>query len=70
MIDKIKLLYQYNDWANEKIFEMSKQLTEEHLQKPVNFSEGSYIKILAHMLEAHDVWLRRILGEEVKHFIF
>jgi len=64
MIDKIKLLYQYNDWANEKIFEMSKQLTEEHLQKPVNFSEGSYIKILAHMLEAHDVWLRRILGEE------
>jgi uncharacterized damage-inducible protein DinB len=70
MIDKIKLLYQYNDWVNEKIFEMSKQLTEEHLQKPVNFSEGSYIKILAHMLEAHDVWLRRILGEEVKAFHF
>jgi uncharacterized damage-inducible protein DinB len=56
MLKDIRLLFEYYDWTNNKILQWSKFLTEEQLQKKeVNFSEGSYIKILTHIFDANDI---------------
>lgn len=52
----IKLIYEYNYWANEKIITMAAKLSDEQLKQPNSFSWGSLHGTLVHMVDADQVW--------------
>jgi uncharacterized damage-inducible protein DinB len=63
--DDIKLLYQYNDWANERILDMAEQVSPEHLSAENDFGWGSLRGALVHLMDAEYHW--RVLFESGKH---
>jgi uncharacterized damage-inducible protein DinB len=58
-----RLLFDYNSWANARMFSAAEALTAEQLGAPVVSSFPSLIATLAHMVETEWVWLRRWRGE-------
>jgi uncharacterized damage-inducible protein DinB len=55
-IADMKLLYEYNDWANKRILLMAEQVTVEQLSLPTRFSWGSLRGTLVHTLDAEYAW--------------
>ena len=54
----IKLLYRYNDWANDCIHEMASPLTDSELDRDFNMGPGSIRSTLLHMHDAEHWWLK------------
>lgn len=56
------MMARYNAWANERLYRMAAQLTDEQYRKDV----GAYFKslhgTLNHLLTADRIWLRRLTG--------
>ena len=61
-IDDIHLLYQYNDWANDRILTAADALTPAQLSAPNDFGWGNLLGTLCHLMEAQYVW-RQILTQ-------
>lgn len=61
--DDIKLLYQYNDWANKRILAAAEKLTGEELTTPNELGWGSLRGALVHILDAEFGW-RKFLNDE------
>jgi len=61
--DDIKLLYQYNDWANNRILAAAENLTQEQLRTPNELGWGSLRGALVHILDAEFGW-RKFLNNE------
>ncbi len=55
-IEDVKLMYEYNYWANKRIFDMAEQVSTEQLMKPNAFSWGSLFGTLVHTLDTEYGW--------------
>ncbi|MEO6720352.1 MAG: DinB family protein [Ferruginibacter sp.] len=54
----------YNVWANQKIFDIARQLSEEQINQEIISSFPSVYKTLLHMLDAENIWWQRMKLEE------
>lgn len=55
--DLIRTFYEYDRWANERIFETAKGLTAEQLNTPGTAGQGSIRTTLLHQVSAQKNWL-------------
>jgi uncharacterized damage-inducible protein DinB len=56
-------LIRYNDWANERMAEAIRKVTEEKHRTPITSSFGSLRETLGHVVSAEWIWLRRWKGD-------
>lgn len=59
----VRVLYEYNAWANARSLEAAGRLTAEELVRETGGSFASVRDTLVHMMWAEWIWLRRWLGE-------
>jgi uncharacterized damage-inducible protein DinB len=60
--EEIRVLYDYNAWANHRALEAASALTAEQFTKPLGSSFSSVRDTLAHIYGAEWVWLERFQG--------
>ena len=60
--EEMKVLYDYNAWANHRSLDAAGGLTAEQFSKPMGSSFGSVRDTLAHICGAEWVWLERFQG--------
>lgn len=60
--EEIRLLYDYNAWANHRVLEAASALTAEQFLKPLGSSFSSLRDTLAHIYGAEWIWLERFQG--------
>ena len=60
--EEMRLLYDYNAWANHRAMEAASHLTGEQFVKPMGSSFSSVRDTLAHIYGAEWVWLERFQG--------
>ena len=58
----LMLLFAYNRWANARVLEACKALTQDELNAPAQVSFGSLMGNLVHILDAEWVWRVRMQG--------
>lgn len=58
----IRHLYDYHNWANQRLWECVIQLDEATFLQDVNFSIGSVRNQLVHIMSAEWIWLSRLSG--------
>jgi uncharacterized damage-inducible protein DinB len=63
-VTDLERLYDYNYWANAKLFAALAQLTPEQFTQPVAGSYGSIRNALVHVMSAEWGWLDRCGGPE------
>lgn len=62
----IQLLFEYNDWANERILSAAETLSPEQLKASNDLGWGSLHGLLAHILDAEYGWRHYLAdGEDV-----
>lgn len=61
-VQDLEALYEYNYWANRKLFGVLSQLTPEEFTKSVAGSYGSVRNTLVHVMSAEWGWLDRCGG--------
>jgi uncharacterized damage-inducible protein DinB len=57
--EEIRLLYEYNSWANRRTLESSAALTPEQFKKDMGSSFPSIRDTLTHIMDAEWMWLER-----------
>jgi uncharacterized damage-inducible protein DinB len=57
-IDEIKLLYDYNDWADARILEACARVTAEQYTAPNSYGRGGLRATMVHLLD--NIWQQRI----------
>ena len=62
-IDDIRDLFSYTEWANARIIDAARGLSEEQLTREIESSFRSIRDTLAHVAMAEWIWLRRWKGE-------
>jgi len=60
--DEMRVLYDYNAWANRRAMEAASALTDEQFTKQLGSSFSSVRDTLAHIFGAEWVWLERFQG--------
>ncbi|HLZ93601.1 MAG TPA: DinB family protein [Candidatus Acidoferrum sp.] len=60
--DEIRVLYEYNAWANRRSLSAAAALTPEQFTKPMASSFSSVRDTLAHIFGAEWIWLERFQG--------
>ncbi|MCY4071272.1 MAG: DinB family protein [Chloroflexi bacterium] len=53
---EIELLFQYNDWANQRILDRAEKVSTEQLTARNEFGWGSLRGALVHLMDAEYVW--------------
>ncbi|MBI3241224.1 MAG: DinB family protein [Chloroflexi bacterium] len=61
-LSAIKMLYDYNHWANAKMLTACEALTIDQWDRDLGYSWGSVHGLLTHMFAAETVWLARWQG--------
>ncbi len=61
----IELLFQYNDWANERILDTAEIMSHEQLSAQNDFGWGSLRGALVHLMDAEYAW--RVLLKTGEH---
>jgi uncharacterized damage-inducible protein DinB len=62
-IEEVKELFDYNAWANRRLFEALAQLPAEQYSRDLKSSFGSIHGTLCHIVWAEQLWLHRWLGK-------
>ncbi len=62
MVEEIKELYEYNTWANRRIFEAAAKLSADAFTKDMKNSFSSVRDTLQHLIAAEWIWLSRWNG--------
>jgi uncharacterized damage-inducible protein DinB len=62
-IEEVKELFDYNAWANRRLFEALAQLPVEQYSRDLKSSFGSIHGTLCHIVWAEQLWLHRWLGK-------
>jgi uncharacterized damage-inducible protein DinB len=62
-LSAVKMLYDYNRWANERVLVACEQLTLEQWSRKLDLSWGSIHDLLTHMFAAEVIWLSRWKGD-------
>ena len=57
-IDEIKLLYDYNDWADERILAACARVSPEQYATPASYGRGGLRATMVHILD--NLWQQRI----------
>jgi len=57
-IDEVKLLYDYNDWADERILAACARVSPEQYSAPTSYGHGELRATMVHMLD--NIWQPRI----------
>jgi uncharacterized damage-inducible protein DinB len=60
--EEMRVLYDYNAWANHRALDAAANLTTEQFTKPLGSSFASVRDTLAHICGAEWVWLERFQG--------
>ncbi|HUI52352.1 MAG TPA: DinB family protein [Terriglobales bacterium] len=60
--EEMRVLYEYNAWANRRHLEAAGKLTREEFLKPMGSSFGSVRDTIAHIYGAECIWLERFQG--------
>lgn len=60
----IRLMYGYNRWANEKIFDAAARLTPEQFLAPGGAGRGSIRDTLTHLIDAQESWFALFDGSD------
>ena len=60
--EEMRVLYDYNAWANRRQLEATANVTTEEFLRPMGSSFGSLRDTLAHIYGAEWVWLERFQG--------
>ena len=60
--DEMRLLYEYNAWANHRTLDACAALSDEQFTRHIESSFPSVRETLVHILAAEWVWLERWLG--------
>jgi uncharacterized damage-inducible protein DinB len=60
--EEIRLLFDYNAWANQRSVDAAAQLSDEQFAKPLGSSFSSVRDTLVHICGAEWVWLERCHG--------
>jgi uncharacterized damage-inducible protein DinB len=60
--EEMRVLYDYNAWANHRALDAASALTNEQFVKPMGSSFGSVRDTLAHICGAEWIWLERFQG--------
>jgi uncharacterized damage-inducible protein DinB len=60
--EEIRLLFDYNSWANQRSLEAAAQLSDEQFTKPLRSSFSSVRDTLVHICGTEWVWLERCHG--------
>ena len=60
--EEVRLLFDYNSWANQRSLEAASQLSDEQFIKPLGSSFPSVRDTLVHICGAEWVWLERCHG--------
>lgn len=68
-IDDIRLLFRYNDWANDKIFNAAEALTPDQLRASNDFGWGNLLGLLFHLTEAHYAWRHMLTQGQFTEFL-
>ncbi len=63
----IKFLYDYNNWANERILTQAAKLSQAQLRAENKLGWGSFLGGLAHIMAAESRWVSRLFGEPLSH---
>ena len=61
---EINLLFEYDKWADLKLFEAIAAITADQYKKNLNASFGGIQGTLVHILSANKVWLNRWTGKK------
>ena len=62
-VQEIKMLFAYNAWATNRVFESLAQLPEDLYRKDLKASHGGIHGALVHLVGAEKLWLSRWLGK-------
>ncbi len=60
--EEMRVLYEYNAWANRRHLEAAAKVTTEEFLQPMGSSFGSLRDTLAHIYGAEVIWLERFQG--------
>jgi uncharacterized damage-inducible protein DinB len=60
--EEIRILYEYNAWANHRALDSAAALSSEQFTKPLGSSFSSVRDTLAHIWGAEWIWLERFQG--------
>lgn len=63
----IRILYQYNQWANAKILNAAAHVTQDEYLAPASFPHGGLRGTLVHALFAEWIWRNRWEGTSPAH---
>jgi uncharacterized damage-inducible protein DinB len=61
-LQEIKLLFAYDNWANERIFEAVSALSEADYTRDLKSSHGGVQGTLTHIVATDKIWLSRWVG--------
>ncbi len=62
LIELVRTLYRYNEWANARIVAATGRLSPEQLSAPGDTGHGSVHETLVHIMAAQWIWLARWNG--------
>ena len=60
--EEMRMLYDYNAWANHRAMDAASKLTAEQFVQPMGSSFASVRDTLAHIYGAEWIWLERFQG--------
>jgi uncharacterized damage-inducible protein DinB len=60
--DEIKLIFDYNAWAFDRVWSCVEQLTDEQFVEEVDYSRGSVRNQTLHIITAIERWMQRLEG--------
>ena len=61
-VDDVKILYEYNYWANDQIFVSAQRITAEQFAATAAFPHGGLAGTLRHLVSAEATWRARLEG--------
>lgn len=64
--DRIKALFEYNHWANDRVFEAVSRLTPEQYTKDTKSSHRCVRDTFVHVISAEWIYLQRVSGTSPK----
>lgn len=62
-LSDVRTLFDFNIWANNRLFTVLERLSEEQYTKDLGSSHGGIQGTLAHILASHEMWLSRWQGK-------
>lgn len=61
-IELVQRMFHYSEWANDRLLEAARALTDFALDRPFEIGVGSLRKTLLHLFNGEAVWLQRWQG--------